>query len=118
MADTLLRELITKSCLLLAAPSILICIQEEEIQTINRIQCTVCPGSSDPFYIVSYHIKRTTSWTYSMSQKSCPILYSNLLYKNRQYCISYLQILPFGNCPSSGTILKGLINLDPDPSLG
>ena len=26
---------------------------------------TVCPGSSDPFYIVSYYIKwDTTSWTY------------------------------------------------------
>ena len=28
---------------------------------------TVLPRSSDPFYIVSYHIKwGTTSWTYSM----------------------------------------------------
>ena len=28
---------------------------------------TVCPGSIDPFYIVSCYIKRvTTSWTYSM----------------------------------------------------
>ena len=27
---------------------------------------TVCPGSSDPFYIVSYYIKSvTTSWTQS-----------------------------------------------------
>ena len=27
---------------------------------------TMCPGSSDPFYIVSYYIKRvTTSWTHS-----------------------------------------------------
>ena len=26
---------------------------------------TVCPGSSDPFYIVTYYIKWvTTSWTY------------------------------------------------------
>ena len=32
--------------------------------------CTVCPGSSDPFYIVSYYIKWvTTSWTYSMVYK-------------------------------------------------
>ena len=29
---------------------------------------TVCPGSSDPFYIVCYYIKWvTTSWTYCMS---------------------------------------------------
>ena len=27
---------------------------------------TICPGSSDPFYVVNYYIKRvTTSWTYS-----------------------------------------------------
>ena len=27
---------------------------------------TVCPGSSDPFYVISYYIKWvTTSWTYS-----------------------------------------------------
>ena len=26
---------------------------------------TICPGSSDPFYIVSYYMKLvTTSWTY------------------------------------------------------
>ena len=29
-------------------------------------QNTVCPGSSDPFYIVSYYIKWVTnSWTHS-----------------------------------------------------
>ena len=28
---------------------------------------TVCPGRSDPFFIVTYYIKSvTTSWTYSM----------------------------------------------------
>ena len=31
--------------------------------------CTVCPGSSDPFYVVTYYIKWvTTSWTYSISK--------------------------------------------------
>ena len=35
-------------------------------QTIPFQGSTVCPGSSDPFYIVSYFIKRvTTSGTYS-----------------------------------------------------
>ena len=30
--------------------------------------CTICPGSSDPFYIVTYYIKWvTTSWTHSIS---------------------------------------------------
>ena len=29
--------------------------------------CTVCPGSSDPFYIVTYYIKWvTTSWIYCL----------------------------------------------------
>ena len=40
----------------------------------NHSQCTVCPGSSDPFYIVSYYIKWvTTFWTY------CTILLTALL---------------------------------------
>ena len=34
----------------------------------QKISCiTVCPGSSDPFYIVGYYIKWvTTSWTHSI----------------------------------------------------
>ena len=33
---------------------------------ISKIPTTVYPGSSDPFYIVTYYIKWfTTSWTYS-----------------------------------------------------
>ena len=34
--------------------------------------CTVCPESSDPFYIVTYYIKWvTTSWTYcTLSRKA------------------------------------------------
>ena len=32
---------------------------------------TICPRSSDPFYIVSYYIKWvTTSWTHSMNVKT------------------------------------------------
>ena len=31
-------------------------------------QDTICPGSSDPFYIVSYYINWvTTSWTHGMT---------------------------------------------------
>ena len=34
---------------------------------LSTIYTTVCPRSSDPFYIVSYYIKWvTTSWTYSI----------------------------------------------------
>ena len=42
---------------------------------------TVCPRSSRPFYIVTYHIKwATTSWTHSMRQlKEIFILYVNIL---------------------------------------
>ena len=49
---------------------------------------TVCPRSSDPFYIVTYYINWVpTSWIYSilyycMSQKSSPFLYSKYTMKN------------------------------------
>ena len=37
---------------------------------------TICPGSSDPFYIVSYYIKwGTTSWTHSICPRSSDPLY-------------------------------------------
>ena len=33
----------------------------------TKFNSTVCPGSSDPFYIVTYYIEWvTTSWTYSI----------------------------------------------------
>ena len=43
------------------------CVREKWIQYIH----TVCPRSSDPFYIVSYYIKWVTaSWTYrNLSEK-------------------------------------------------
>ena len=35
-------------------------------QIVRKVRDTVCPRSSDPFYIVGYYIKWvTTSWTYS-----------------------------------------------------
>ena len=49
-----------------------------EVNHSHSINYTVCPGSSDPFYIVTYYIKWvTTSWTHSMSKKSCSISYSD-----------------------------------------
>ena len=37
------------------------------MQLRSSIRSTVCPRSSDPFYIVTYYIKWvTTSWTYSI----------------------------------------------------
>ena len=34
---------------------------------ITEMHNTICPGSSDPFYILTYYIKWvTTSWTYSL----------------------------------------------------
>ena len=34
---------------------------------LHELDCTVCPRSSDPFYVVTYYIKWvTTSWTYSI----------------------------------------------------
>ena len=36
---------------------------------IKNTRNTVCPGSSDPFYVVTYYSKWvTTSWTYSNSE--------------------------------------------------
>jgi len=36
-------------------------------QVAFKFKGTICPGSSDPFYIVSYYIKwATTSWTHCM----------------------------------------------------
>ena len=38
--------------------------------TIGKQSLTVCPSSSDPFYILSYYINWvTTSWTYSIFKK-------------------------------------------------
>jgi len=46
---------------------------------------TVCPGSSDPFCIVSYYIKRgTTSWTYSTSKSSS----NNTLHKTTKLILN------------------------------
>ena len=37
----------------------------KEIKLPECFDYTVCPGSSDPFFLVSYYIKWvTTSWTY------------------------------------------------------
>ena len=34
----------------------------------EKSSTTVCPISSDPFYVLTYYIKRvTTSWTYSIT---------------------------------------------------
>ena len=41
--------------------------RKNEMSSIHVL--TVCPRSSDPFYIVSYYIKWvTTSWTYSINK--------------------------------------------------
>ena len=47
---------------------------------------TVCPGSSDPFYVVIYYIKWvTTSWTYSIKDG------------NISYILGRLKIVVFQN---------------------
>ena len=43
---------------------------------------TICPGSSDPIYIVSYYIKWvTTSWTYS-SISGQPVIQNSIKYNS------------------------------------
>ena len=40
---------------------------------------TVCPGSSDPFYIVSYYIQWvTTAWTHSILHLDFPFLLNSI----------------------------------------
>ena len=48
---------------------------------------TICPRSSDPFYIVSYYTKLvTTSWTHSMkSDKTCWAKYLKIIYYQRKH---------------------------------
>ena len=37
------------------------------LTSIKLLKCTICPGSSDPFYVVTYYIKWVTiSWTHSI----------------------------------------------------
>ena len=52
--------------------------EENECQDIfsSLSSVSVCPRSSDPFYIVSYYIESvTTSWTYSiLDSYYCPVL--------------------------------------------
>ena len=46
-------------------------------ENIIAIRHTVCPGSSDPFYLVTYYIKRvTTPWTYRMKNKRLSLVMS------------------------------------------
>ena len=48
--------------------------------TISFSLYTVCPGNSDPFYIVSYYINLvTTSWTYSISNTYIIFFIFNIL---------------------------------------
>ena len=44
--------------------------------SLSDVDCTtVCPGSSDPFCVVSYYIKWvTTSWTYSTYPWNCTVI--------------------------------------------
>ena len=47
--------------------------EEEAAQPEEGAEGTICPGSSDPFYIVSYYIKWvTSSWTHSINKISDP----------------------------------------------
>ena len=48
------------------------------------VKDTVCPGSSDLLYIVSYYIKWfTTSWTYSISSQNIYIGHGHPVFSNR-----------------------------------
>ena len=41
--------------------------ERKDMRERERVRYTICPGNSDPFYIVSYYIRWvTTSWTHSI----------------------------------------------------
>ena len=51
---------------------------------------TVRPGSSDPFYIVSYYLKWvTTSWTHSMTYTVLQIMFNLLKFEAKKYCAHF-----------------------------
>ena len=53
------------SCRVVRAPPVL--RGHYIVANFYTVSSTVCPGSSDPFYIASYYVNWfTTSWTYSM----------------------------------------------------
>ena len=64
--------------------------------TLIAIPNTVCPGSSYPFYIVSYYIKRvTTSWTYgtfNLSFGKNLLLASSYKFLDKQYFLKMIFI--------------------------
>ena len=56
----------------------------------NMNGLTVRPGSSDPFYIVSYYLKWvTTSWTHSMTYPVLQIMFNLLKFEAKKYCAHF-----------------------------
>ena len=78
---------------------------------------TVCPRSSDPFYIVSYYIKWvTTSWSYSMFNYQKGYWYNLLLWGLGKVvwhaCIeSVLTVIPLMYTPFSPSLFSYLFLL-------
>ena len=56
--------------------------------TVKDTTSTVCPRTSDPFYIVTHHTKLvTTSWTYCMLNEE---INPDLEGKNKEACIVFI----------------------------
>ena len=71
--------------------------------------CTVCPGSSDPFYIVTYYIKWvTTSWTMDIRI----VIFSSTFYKVYDLILS-----PFSFSPDASTSVFSVRSLRTPPPL-
>ena len=85
--------------------------KKEKDLILNIYVYTICPGSSDPFYIVPYYIKWvTTSWTHSMHHFS-PKKEKDLILKINVYTICPGSSDPFYIVPTflykMGSLLPG-----------
>ena len=71
------------------------CFFAKFISTPRNSNCTMCPRSFDPLYIVSSYIEYTTCWTYCNGfcfQKSCkfPFIQNTCFYST--FCLLWLRV--------------------------
>ena len=87
----------------------------------KKTECTVCPGSSKPFYIVSYYIKWvTTSWIHSTmvliidgNSTFCVRAKGKQAFRSRSKCLEQIKLMislqkgaPISELPSNISIME------------
>ena len=89
--DTYIQWLLKASCSHMKINSYYDLWVENE-QNTHPVCFTVCPGSSDQFYIVTYYIKWvTTSWTYSTMVQEEPVEGMQRVFMNSRYRLHSIQ---------------------------